>query len=174
LIVQIDEDNTLYFSKLYPYYREEKSLKLYKSLLGIGGNIGNVKRRFNHLFIALKKSPYIDIIETAPILKNPPFGYLEQSDFHNSLIYVKTCLKPKALLRYILRLEKKFSRRRSFQDAPRTLDIDIIFYEDLNITTKDLTIPHPSWAKRASVTTPMSYMKSLYIKNIYLKKKGKK
>ena len=176
MIKKLDKHNTLYFSIYYPYIRRvelDKRLK-YKSLLGIGGNIGNVRRRFNHLFIALKKSPYIKVIETSPTLKNPPFGYLNQSYFYNSLIYVKTCLNPKALLRYILHLEKKFSRRRSFQDAPRTLDIDMIFYEDITINTKELILPHPSWSKRESVLTPMSYMKSSYIKHIYLKKKGKK
>jgi len=83
---------------------------------------------------------------------------------------VKTSLQPKALLRYILRSEKKFSRRRSFQDAPRTLDIDMIFYEDLSMITKDLTLPHPSWEERNSVLIPMSCMKSLYIKDCHYMK----
>ena len=170
---KIDNNNTIYIQKLYPYNRKKelnnRKKEQYKALLGIGGNIGDVRRRFNHLFIYMQKSPFLTIVETSIILKNPPFGYLAQDDFYNSLIFVKTCLQPKALLRYILRLEKKFSRRRSFQDAPRTLDIDMIFYEDLNIKSKDLTVPHPSWKERGSVTIPMSYMKSLYIKSIYLK-----
>ncbi len=160
----INKDNTIYIQKLYPYRRKKEIKGKYKSLLGIGGNIGDVRRRFNHLFIYMQKSPFLTIIETSPILKNPPFGYLEQNDFYNSLIFIKTSLQPKALLRYILRLEKKFSRRRSFQDAPRTLDIDMIFYKDLTIKSKILTIPHPFWKERGSVTIPMSYMKSLYIK----------
>ncbi len=173
---KLDKDNTLYFNRYYPYIKrvELNSRLRYKALLGIGGNIGDVRRRFNHLFIFLQKSPYIEMIETAPTLKNPPFGYLNQRYFHNSLIYVKTCLKPKALLRYILHLEKKFSRKRSFQDAPRTLDIDMIFYEDITINTKELILPHRSWRERESVLTPMSYMKSSYVKYIYLKKRGKK
>jgi len=169
---KIDSKNILYIQKLYPYMRYKKDKKPYSVLLGIGGNIGDVKRRFNHLFISMEKSPYLSIMETSPILKNPPFGYLKQNYFYNSLIYVKTCLQPKALLRYILALEKKFSRRRSFQDAPRTLDIDIIFYEDLNISSKYLTVPHPSWQERGSVTIPINYMKSHYVKSIYLKIKG--
>ncbi len=176
MIKKLDRDNTLYFNRYYPYIKKvelNKRLK-YKALLGIGGNIGDVRKRFNHLFIFLKKSPYIEIFETAPTLKNPPFGYLNQRYFYNSLIYVKTSLKPKALLRYILHLEKKFSRRRSFQDAPRTLDIDMIFYEDIIMNSKELILPHPSWRDRESVLTPMSYMKSSYIRDIYLKKKGKK
>jgi len=170
MVKKLDKDNSLYFQKLYPYKRKLTALHPYNALLGIGGNIGNVRRRFNHLFVYLQKSPYVTIIETAPILKNPPFGYLEQDYFYNSLIYVKTSLQPKALLRYILRSEKKFSRRRSFQDAPRTLDIDMIFYKNLSMTTKDLTLPHPSWQERSSILIPMSYMKSSYIKDCHYMK----
>jgi len=164
MVKKLDKDNSLFFQKLYPYRRKWSLSHPYNALLGIGGNIGDVRRRFNHLFIYLQKSPYITIIETAPILKNPPFGYLEQDYFYNSLVYIKTSLQPKALLRYILHTEKKFSRKRSFQDAPRTLDIDMIFYEDLSMATKDLTLPHPSWRERSSVLIPMSYMESSYIR----------
>ncbi len=170
MIKKLDKNNRLYFSRYYPYRKIGLRLK-YRVLLGIGGNIGDVRRRFNHLFVFLRKSPYIEIVETAPILKNPPFGYLNQSYFYNSLIYIKTSFRPKALLRYILHLEKKFGRRRSFQDAPRTLDIDMIFYEDINMNSKELILPHPSWRERASVLIPMSYMKSPYLKDSYKKVK---
>ena len=161
--VTIDKDNTLYFTKLYPYMRKRGVSKPYQALLGVGGNIGDVRRRFNHLFISLLKSPFITVVETAPILKNPPFGYLEQDYFYNSLILVGTNLSPKALLRYILLLEKRFGRKRPFQDAPRTLDIDIIFYEDIDMESRDLIIPHHAWRSRPSVTIPLSYMQSRYI-----------
>ena len=156
----IDKNNTLIVQKNYPYLSKNKSTKPYRATLGIGGNIGDVPRRFNHLFFYLKRSSFVDIIETSPILKNPPFGYLEQDDFHNALIIVKTCLQPKALLRYILSTEKIFSRKRSFQDAPRTLDIDMIFYEDVQMSSERLTLPHPSWHKRDSVLIPLSYIQN--------------
>ncbi|MCH9740723.1 MAG: 2-amino-4-hydroxy-6-hydroxymethyldihydropteridine diphosphokinase, partial [Epsilonproteobacteria bacterium] len=151
MVKNLDTEKSLHFHALYPYASQIESNKPYQATLGIGGNIGNVSRRFNHLFWYLKRSPFIDVIETSPILKNPPFGYLEQDDFYNALIIVKTCLRPKALLRYILATEKRFGRKRSFQDAPRTLDIDMIFYEDEQIESKNLTLPHPAWYKRDSV-----------------------
>jgi len=157
---KLDKNNTLYFQKNYPYYSKREANKPFQATLGIGGNIGNVRRRFNHLFVYLNKSPFLEIVETSPILKNPPFGYLEQDDFYNALIIVKTCLRPKALLRYILRTEKKFGRKRSFADAPRTLDIDMIFYEDVQLKSRELTLPHPSWASRSSVLIPLTYLKS--------------
>jgi len=131
----------------------------YKVLLGIGGNIGDVLRRFEHLLVYLQRDGLVHILETAPILKNPPFGYTKQADFYNSLLLVETDLTAKALLRYVLRVEKIFGRKRSFADAPRTLDIDIIFYENITLDTKRLTLPHHGWMKRDSVLIPLSYMK---------------
>jgi len=163
----------LYYQTLYPFSSldSRRTSKSYRAVLGIGGNIGDVRRRFNHLFIFFKKSPYIDIVETSPILKNPPFGYLNQPYFFNSIVFIKTSLNPKELLRYILRVEKRFKRKRTFKDAPRTLDIDIIFYEDIELNSKELTIPHTDWKNRDSVTIPLRLMRSLYIKSI-LKKRG--
>jgi len=151
------EKHTLIFTPHFPY--NTKSKGRYKALLGIGGNIGNVIRRFEHLFFYLKRSSFIHMIETAPILKNPPFGYLEQGDFYNSLILVETDLTPQALLRYMLRVEKVFGRKRLFKDGPRTLDIDIIFYENIKMDTKSLTLPHPAWMQRDSVLIPLTMMK---------------
>ena len=54
-----------------------------------------------------------------------------------------------------MRLEKKFARKRSFANAPRTLDLDIIFFDNRIVNTKKLQIPHPSWQKRESVTIPL-------------------
>jgi 2-amino-4-hydroxy-6-hydroxymethyldihydropteridine diphosphokinase len=127
--------------------------------LGIGGNVGDVVRRFDHLLYYLKRSTLVRVLETAPILKNPPFGYMDQEDFYNSLIRIETFLSPKALLRYVLNVEKIFGRKRLFKDGPRTLDIDIIFYENRTIKTKELILPHPGWRDRESVLIPLSMMK---------------
>ncbi|MDQ7046771.1 MAG: 2-amino-4-hydroxy-6-hydroxymethyldihydropteridine diphosphokinase [Sulfurovum sp.] len=154
---ELDKSHTLLFTQHFPSTSKHKAG--HRALLGIGGNIGDVLRRFEHLLQYLKSSPFISVIETAPILKNPAFGYTEQADFYNSLLWVETQLTPKALLRYVLRVEKVFGRKRLFKDGPRTLDIDIIFYENVKMDTKKLIIPHPEWMKRNSVLIPLSYMK---------------
>jgi len=156
----LNENHTLIFTQHFPYTTKSKGG--HKALLGIGGNVGDVLRRFEHLFYYLEKSKFVSLIETAPILKNPPFGYLEQEYFYNSLILIETNLTPRALLRYILRVEKLFGRKRLFKDGPRTLDIDIIFYENVKMMTKELTLPHPEWMKRSSVLIPLSKMKSKF------------
>ena len=150
---------TLVSTRHFPYQSKSKQSRKHKALLGIGGNIGDVLRRFEHLFHFMRKSNYINMIETAPILKNPPFGYVEQDDFYNSLLLIETNLTPRALLRYILHIEKIFGRKRLFKDGPRTLDIDIIFYENVTMHTKALKLPHPEWMNRASVLVPLSKMK---------------
>ena len=153
---KLDVKNELIFTKHFPY--STKSKGGHRALLGIGGNIGDVLRRFEQLLVYFNRSNFVHVIETAPILKNPPFGYVEQDDFYNSLLLVETQLTPKALLRYVLRVEKLFGRQRSFQDAPRTLDIDIIFYENVKMETKALTLPHHGWSKRESVLIPLQYL----------------
>ena len=156
---QLNDKHTLISTLHFPYNRASKEGK--KVLLGIGGNIGDVMRRFEHLFWYMKRSRFIRIVETSPILKNPAFGYTEQDDFYNALVLVETQLTPKMLLRYVLRVERVFGRKRSFQDAPRTLDIDIIFYENVTMESKTLTLPHPGWTKRLSVLIPLSYIKEI-------------
>ncbi|MFT7824345.1 MAG: 2-amino-4-hydroxy-6-hydroxymethyldihydropteridine diphosphokinase [Sulfurimonas sp.] len=147
-------------SRHYPYHTS-KTLSEREALIGIGGNIGDVVRRLEHLFIFFNRSKLVHITETSAILKNPPFGYLEQADFYNAVIRIETHLTPGALLRYILNVEKKFGRKRLFKDGPRTLDIDILFYEDVAMDTDTLKIPHPGWRDRESVLIPLSTMKGL-------------
>mgnify|MGYP001825505905 CR=1 FL=1 len=154
---KIDTKNTLIKTIHFPSILSGGSG--HRVLLGIGGNIGDVIRRFEHLFHYLKRSSLVRVIETAPIVKNPPFGYIQQRDFYNSLLLIETFLTPKALLRYVLHVEKLFGRKRLFKDGPRTLDIDIIFYENVKMKTKELTLPHPGWRERESVLIPLSMMK---------------
>jgi len=124
-------------------------------VVGIGGNVGDVRRRFERLFIILRKDKRVSLVKTSLILKNPPFGYTNQDDFFNSILVLKTSMQPKVFLRYLLRLEKKFGRKRTFANAPRTLDLDIIFFDNRKINTKDLIVPHPFYAQRESVMIPL-------------------
>ena len=135
--------------------KKSTTLHRFTATIGIGGNVGDVKRRFEHLFIFFKKDKRVELVKTSLILKNPPFGYEEQDDFFNSVIVLKTSMKVKSFLDYLLRVEKKFARKRSFANAPRTLDLDIIFFDNIVINTPKLQIPHKSWFKRNSVVIPL-------------------
>ena len=155
---RLDKKNTLFFIKNFPTKRKLNSKKKHTLVVGVGGNIGNLFKRFNKLYIYLKKSNSFDIVQTAPILQNPPFGFLKQDDFFNTIIVLKTNLNPHQSLKQLLRIEKKFKRKRAFKDSPRTLDLDIIFYDKISIYKKDLIIPHESFYKRESVLIPLSYI----------------
>ncbi len=153
---RVREDVTSFFSLHFPCTLRSKTSLRYEVTVGIGGNMGDVRRRFEHLFFALKRDRQVAVVRTALILKNPPFGYTEQEDFFNSIIILRTSMQPKAFLRYLQRIEKKFGRKRSFANAPRTLDLDILFFDNRNMQTKDLTIPHASWFERESVLIPLA------------------
>ena len=158
---KLTQNLTLFYTSNYPKKFNSTSNKKYSVTIGIGGNIGNTKRIFDKLILCLKKDSRFTLLMTSPLLQNPPFGFLEQSDFLNGIIALKTNLAPNEFLKNMQRLEKRFGRKRSFQDAPRTLDIDIIFFNNKKINTKDLIVPHKDWANRESVIIPLIEMKRI-------------
>lgn len=154
----LNKDLTLITTHNFPNFAYPKSRKTHTITLGIGGNIGNTIKRFEKLLIHLGRGNVIDVIATSPILKNPPFGFTEQPDFYNAVIVAKTNLNPMQLLKFILRCEQFFKRDRSFKNSPRTLDIDILFFDRIAVNKKDLIIPHPHYHKRESVLIPLAYI----------------
>jgi len=144
-----------YFGVHFPYTSCAKTSHRYEVVVGIGGNVGDMRRRFEHLFFYLQRDKRVALLKTSLILKNPPFGYLEQEDFFNSIIVLKTSMQPKEFLAYLMRVEKQFGRKRSFANAPRTLDLDIIFFDNRVMKTEKLTIPHLYWSQRESVIIPL-------------------
>lgn len=154
----LDEKLTLYFQNRFPYKSKKQSKKANTVTIGIGGNIGDVRKRFKKLFLCLEEDSRFFISKTSPILKNPPFGYLEQDDFFNAIIILKTNLSPIETLNAFQYYENRFKRTRSFQDAPRTLDIDIIFFNNISINTKRLIIPHKGYKNRPSVLIPLRFV----------------
>ena len=134
----------------------KKSNKKNKALIGVGCNLGNCIRRFKKLYLFLSSHPKIDILQTSIIYKNPPFGYLNQPWFYNTIMVIATDFSAYELLHFLLYVEKKFGRKRSFKNAPRTLDLDIILYNNIKINKKNLKIPHPFFKKRDSVLVPLA------------------
>lgn len=151
----LDERYSVFVGKHFPQKMSQPSGFRYRVLLGVGGNIGDTRRRMNHLWHYLGSLSQLCRTRSGVILRNPPFGFLDQNDFDNTVIEIATSLQPKALLRLIWRIEKRFGRRRSFANAPRTLDLDILFFDNRKIVTKELSIPHPHWKERSSVMIPL-------------------
>lgn len=156
----MDFDNTVIETPLFPkkFYTKTKYRK--KALLGLGSNIDNPMRILKKALLFLLHDKKIAPLQSFYILKNPPFGYIEQPYFYNTAVTVQTNLAPKALLRRTMWIEKRFGRKRSFKNAPRTLDIDIIFFENIVMYNNELSLPHPHWRQRGSVIVPISHNRS--------------
>jgi 2-amino-4-hydroxy-6-hydroxymethyldihydropteridine diphosphokinase len=158
---KLSKDLTLFHTPNFPRVFKKTTNKKYIVTIGIGGNIGDTKKIFDKLLLSLSKNTKFDLLMSSPLLINPPFGFLEQKSFLNGIIVLKTNLAPNEFLKNMQRLENRFGRKRSFQDAPRTLDIDIIFFHKKKINTKKLIIPHKDWANRESVIIPLNYIKNM-------------
>jgi len=160
----LNSETSLYFDTYFPH-KSRKTVKFkHYALIGVGGNLGDVRKRFKKLFLWLQNSPLVQIISTSPILKNPPFGFAEQSPFFNAVIELNTNLNPKKLLNFLLSVEERFGRVRTFKNAPRTLDLDIVFYDNLVYKDDILEVPHPKWQERESVLIPLSYIQKANLK----------
>ncbi len=155
----ISDTLEVYKSEYFPMQKKTTFVFPHTATVGLGGNVGDVKRRFHHLLFSLAHDKRVKVIATSLILKNPPFGYIKQDDFFNSIMQIKTSMQAKEFLQYLLRIEKKYGRKRSFANAPRTLDLDLLFFDNLKVTTKTLTLPHPEWDKRESVLIPLAGLK---------------
>lgn len=144
--------------KFFPFV-SKKGYSLKNSvILGIGGNIGDVAKTFKHLFLKLISHPHIAIKESSPIYINPPFGIKNQPFFYNAVLHIETSYSYNQLFSYIMYLEKRFKRVRVLKNGPRTLDIDMIFFNDLTLKSKKLILPHPRWSKRDSVKVPLFFL----------------
>lgn len=127
--------------------------------IGIGGNIGDVPATFAKLAKWFGQNPDFCIAASAPLYYNPPFGYKEQPWYYNSIIQLSTNHGYYALFGICKYLERRFGRtKKSFPDAPRVLDIDLLFFNDLRIKRPNLTIPHPKWRERESVLVPLALL----------------
>jgi 2-amino-4-hydroxy-6-hydroxymethyldihydropteridine diphosphokinase len=90
------------------------------------------------------------------VYETPPWGYADQPSFLNMAVMVKTYLEPENLLSHIKRLETALGREPGFQNGPRVIDIDILFYDDVILDSPPLVIPHPRLHHRGFVLVPLN------------------
>jgi 2-amino-4-hydroxy-6-hydroxymethyldihydropteridine diphosphokinase len=149
---------SIHTSPNFPSFNKSSRSFKYEAWVGIGGNVGDVKKRFEGLMRYWLAHPLLHVEQTSPIVQNPPFGVLEQPDFFNALAKIRTSLSPQRLLKILLHTEKCFGRVRTIPNGPRTLDLDLIFYENVWIRSIHLHLPHPEWRERLSVLVPLELM----------------
>ena len=121
--------------------------------LALGSNLDNRLANLKRAVAAL--SPQMEVQAKSHVYETPPWGYEDQPKFLNQVIKVKTYLEPEPLFKHIKRLEATLGRKTSFQNGPRLIDIDILFYDDLVLNTASLVIPHPRLHERGFVLLPL-------------------
>ena len=127
----------------------------HESIIAVGSNMGDKKKNILDAFNAINNSNHTKILEIANYYETEPWGYEAQDKFLNTAIKVKTILSPKKLMRYLLDVELEMKRERIIKYGPRTLDLDIIFYDDIVSYEKDIIIPHPRMEERIFVLDPL-------------------
>jgi len=128
--------------------------ELHQVYLALGANLGD---RQSNLLQALQRIRTAASIEkVSSCYETKPVGYLQQPDFLNMACLITTELAPHDLLRFLKQIERQMGRQASFRNAPRPIDIDILFYDNLVLESPELTIPHPRMAERAFVLVPLA------------------
>jgi 2-amino-4-hydroxy-6-hydroxymethyldihydropteridine diphosphokinase len=121
--------------------------------LALGSNLGNRLSNLKEAIAALP--PQMEVKAKSAVYETPPWGYEDQPKFLNQVIKVTTYLDPEPLLKHLKRLEVTLGRKETFQNGPRLIDIDILFYDDLILNTRSLVIPHPRLQERGFVLLPL-------------------
>ena len=123
--------------------------------VGLGANIGEPRRQLQDALQDLGALPQTRVTATSGFYRSAPAGYLDQPEFLNAVAELDTGLAPGPLLEGLQAIEKRHGRERSFANAPRTLDLDLLLYGDSTLDTPLLTLPHPRMHERAFVLRPL-------------------
>jgi 2-amino-4-hydroxy-6-hydroxymethyldihydropteridine diphosphokinase len=126
-----------------------------KAFIALGSNMGN---RYNNLLSAiknLKSHSKIQLVNSSSIYETDPVGYEDQALFLNMVIEIKTAYNALELLDTCLQAELELGRKREVRWGPRTIDLDILMFNQENIETEKLTVPHPRMLERAFVMIPL-------------------
>ena len=127
-------------------------------LIALGGNVGDVRATFRKAIANICGMTQAALIARSSDYATPPWGEEKQARFVNACIEIDTALDPHALLFTLHKIEKKFGRDRSRETrwGPRTLDLDLIAYDDVKLDKPELTLPHPRLFERAFVLVPLA------------------
>jgi 2-amino-4-hydroxy-6-hydroxymethyldihydropteridine diphosphokinase len=128
------------------------------ALIALGGNVGDVRTTFKRAITDICSTAQAVVLARSSDYATPPWGEVQQARFVNACIEIETDLAPFPLLSALQRIEQAFGRDRSRERrwGPRTLDLDLIAYDDLSMDQPELTLPHPRVFERAFVLVPLS------------------
>ena len=123
--------------------------------IGLGANLAQPREQLAAAFDELARLPRTRLVARSALYRSAPLGYTEQPDFINAVARLETGLPPEALLAALHEIEIRHGRERSFANAPRTLDLDLLLYGDETSERAGLRLPHPRMHERAFVLAPL-------------------
>jgi 2-amino-4-hydroxy-6-hydroxymethyldihydropteridine diphosphokinase len=125
-----------------------------KAYLGLGSNLGDRVFYLRGAIMALT-SAKVDVTAVSRIYETEPWGVKEQPEYLNQVVEVETSLEPLELLHVCQKIEQQFGRERKEHWGSRTIDIDLLIYDNRESDSKELTLPHPYLEKREFVLAPL-------------------
>lgn len=125
------------------------------AFVALGSNLDDPESKVREAIAALAALPQTRLLAASSLYRSAPVGHADQPDFVNAVAQLATILAPQDLLAALLAIEHDFGRERTFRNAPRTLDLDLLLYGELCINEPGLTVPHPRMQQRAFVLAPL-------------------
>lgn len=119
-----------------------------RAFIGLGSNMGDREANLENAAARVASIPGVTVLRKSSIAETEPVDYRDQPRFLNRIIIIETSLAPRDLLAVLQRCETELGREKSFPKGPRSIDLDILLYDDILLATAELTIPHPEIRNR--------------------------
>jgi len=128
-----------------------------RAFVGLGSNLGDREENLRRAIDALGSLPGTAVVRKSHLRETEPVGFQDQPRFLNGAVELETSLEAFELLGAMLDIERRLGRRRAgVKGGPRTIDLDLLVYDDLQIAKPDLELPHPRLAERRFVLEPLA------------------
>ncbi len=126
-----------------------------RAMIGLGSNMDHPVKQIQDALSEIAALPDCAITKTSAMYQSAPVGGVAQANFVNAVAEVETTLSPRELMACLLDIERQHARVRTTRNGPRTLDLDILMFNDWRINEPDLVVPHPRAHERAFVLLPL-------------------
>lgn len=152
------------------YAAVEIERQWHKAYIGAGSNMGEKEENIKAAIEIIKSSVATKVIKVSKFYETKPVGFIEQDDFINCAFEIKTLLSPLELMNYLMDIEKELKRERVIKWGPRTIDLDVLLYDDLINSQEEIIIPHPRMHERLFVLMPLADIAPYVLHPIFRKR----
>jgi len=127
----------------------------HRAYIGLGSNMGDKEENLKHAMRRLEEKGHTKILKCSSFMETEPWGYADQDKFLNAVIEADTFLEPEELMDMLMVIETKLGRKREIKWGPRTMDLDVLLYDDLISNEEKIILPHPLMQDREFVLKPL-------------------